>query len=68
MRKKSHELARVTQRIAEVRRCIQEAQRHFGQSFDPSWIRTEREDILALLRTTLQALEAHKTVLERADR
>jgi len=63
MREESH-LARLNRRIADLRRCIEEAQRHDSQP----WGGSERAQILALLNTTLKHLEARKAALERADR
>jgi hypothetical protein len=60
MRDETHELARLNRRIAEVRRCIEEAQLRA----DTPWSGRDRSQILALLATTLKAMEAQKAALE----
>ena len=60
MRDESHELARLNRRIVEVRRCIEEAQLRA----DTPWSGRDRTQILALLATTLTAMEAQKAALE----
>jgi hypothetical protein len=61
MLEKSHELVRLNQRIADIQRCIEEAH---GQDGQP-WVTSERARILALLNTTLKALEERKATLEQ---
>jgi len=60
MRDETHELARLNRRIAEVRRCIEEAQLRA----DPPGGAGNQTQILALLATTLKAMEAQKAALE----
>ena len=60
MRDETHELARLKRRITEVRRCIEEAQLRA----DTPWSGRDRSQILALLATTLKAMEAQKVALE----
>ena len=59
---KSSQLERLNRRIADVRLCIEEAQRH-----SQIWFGSDSAELLALLYTTLQDLEAHKAALESAN-
>jgi hypothetical protein len=58
------ELERLERRIADVRRCIEQARDHHGWPGDAS----ERGRMLALLDATLRALEVRKEALEGANR
>jgi hypothetical protein len=53
----------LNKRIADVRRCIEDAERHDSQF----WMGSDRVEILALLYSTLKSLEAQKAALA-ADR
>jgi hypothetical protein len=64
MLEKSHELVRLNQRIADIHRCIEEAHGQDSQS----WVTSEQARILALLNTTLKALEKRRAALEHAHR
>jgi hypothetical protein len=63
MREESHELARLNRRIADVRRSIEEAERHDNKP----WSGSEQTKMLALLNQTLKDLETRKAALERAN-
>jgi hypothetical protein len=60
----AEELARLERRIAEVRDAIEKARHR------PGWsgVAGDQEKILALLGTTLKALEARKAALQGATR
>jgi hypothetical protein len=57
-------MAKLNRRIADVRQCIEDAQRHFSEFCAGS----ERAKMVALLNSTLKDLERHKAAFERADR
>jgi hypothetical protein len=54
------ELERVERRIADVRRCLEEARNHHGWPGDI----LEQERMFALLDATLTALEVRKEMLK----
>jgi hypothetical protein len=56
------ELERLERRIADVRRCIEQARDHHGWPGDVS----EKDRMLALLNATLRALEARKAAVDGA--
>jgi hypothetical protein len=58
-----HELERLERRIADVRRCIEQARDQHGWPGNIS----ERERMLVLLNATLRGLEARKAVVDRAS-
>jgi hypothetical protein len=60
MREETDELARLDERIADLRRRIEEAQ---GRDIHP-WGGSERMKILDLLNKTLKDLETRKAALE----
>jgi hypothetical protein len=57
------ELECLERRIADVRRCIEQAQDHHGWPGNIS----ERESMLALLNATLRALEVRREALKGAN-
>ncbi len=64
MRNQSHDLALLDRRVADLRHCIEDAQ----QDGNRAWTSWERVRVLALLATTLKAMEAQKAALERDGR
>jgi hypothetical protein len=57
------ELERLERRIADVRRCIEQARDHPGWAGDAS----EKDRMLSLLNATLKALEARKALIGSAS-
>lgn len=64
MREESQELLRLRRRIADIRRCIDDAKK----CDSPSWAGSEQPKMIALLEATLKALEARKIELENDGR
>ncbi len=64
MREETDQLVRLEQRIADLRRCIEQAREQDGRP----WVGDERERVLALLSATLRDLESRKAALEGANR